>query len=59
MTIDDAIETLEDYHDDLIDALDYNQQDALKLGSEAMKFIRSARGKGPVGLPDLLPGETK
>jgi len=59
MQIDEAIETLETEISTWPreDTGDY--YDSIKLGIEALKFIRGSRGKPKGPVPTLLRGETK
>lgn len=59
MTIDEAIEVLEqerhDHHSLSTDTIGQAEQ----LGIEALKFARENRGEGAGHVPKLLPGETE
>ena len=59
MTIDEAIEILEELPGNVNNVLDHDQQLALKLGVKALERFRNLRDAGKdVGMP-LLKGEKR
>jgi len=58
MIIPEAIEILGELPENLNNVLDYDQQDALKLGMEALKREQQRRNLELTGIKVLLPGET-
>lgn len=59
MNIDEAIEILSELPDNLNNVLDYDQQNALKLGIEALKAISDIRRYHYLYTAIALPGETE
>lgn len=59
MQIEKAIEILKELPDNVNNVLDLGQQDALKLGIEALSLIKDARNSNLRLIDLLLPGETK
>ena len=59
MTIDKAIEILQDVLDIVPRTITPDEVDALKLGIEALKRIRNARNTGYFLPAAPLPGETE
>jgi len=59
MTIDVASTILANRAKDFRPGWDPEERDAVKLGIEALKYIRESREKFPARAPVALPGETK
>lgn len=59
MKLEETIEILHELPDNLNNVLDYDQQDAIKLGIEAIKVLIHGRLIGAHHDPVLLPGETR
>lgn len=59
MTIDKAIEILQDYHDRLPRGVNDDYIDANQLGIEALKQVQFIRGLPTYYYCAKLPGETK
>ena len=59
MTIDKAIEILEDYYNRLPRGVNDDYVDAIKLGIEALKSIKATREAYNETIWPLLPGETQ
>ncbi|MBA7578658.1 hypothetical protein ES708_20523 [subsurface metagenome] len=57
LTIPKAIEILQELPDNIHNACDYEDEEALKLGIEALKKIQDIRTRFPTLMPELLPGE--
>ena len=58
MTAAEAIKRLEQHTFKATSEPGREYNNALKLGIEALTLVGRCRGRGPVWLPRLLPGET-
>lgn len=59
MTIDEAIKHLERKVKQKVFQVDPEAFTALKLGNEALKYLKVIRSTGVMSLDYILPGETK
>ena len=59
MTIDKAIELQELYLKSIMPSHLTDLHKAMKLGTEALKWIKAGRREGCYQCPPTLPGETK
>ena len=58
MTIDDAIETIHSFWAIPAKSPTLSQLEALKMGIEALKWVKTQRDMDIIGALKLLPGET-